>query len=41
MECAGVNYTDLLMLSGKYNQKPKVPYTPGFAKKINIFLINF
>lgn len=29
IECAGLNFSDTLMLSGRYQRKPPLPFTPG------------
>ncbi|MGI4950833.1 MAG: NADPH:quinone oxidoreductase family protein [Janthinobacterium lividum] len=29
VECAGVNFSDTLMLRGRYQRKPPLPFTPG------------
>jgi len=29
VKCCGLNFADLLMREGKYQEKPALPYTPG------------
>jgi len=30
VEAAGVNFADILMVAGKYQENPPLPFTPGF-----------